>query len=150
MFRAVLAFLILFALPAAADPPQQRFPKWWQGQQAKELSLTTEQSNRIEEIFQNSLPRIRTAMDDWEAAQRELDKLVAGDRTTEMDVIRQLNKVQAFGTEVNRQRTLMTFRFYRELTPDQRLKVKAMFDRREQERRGRGRGDEPAHPPIKK
>ncbi len=150
MFRAVIALLVLFAVPAAAGPQQRGFPKWWQGDQAKELGLTGEQSNRIEDIFQNSLPRIRLAMDDWETAQRDLDRLVAGDKTTETDVVRQLNKVQAYGNEVNRQRTLMAFRFYRELTPDQRLKVKAMFDRREQERRGRGRGEPPTRPTIKK
>jgi Spy/CpxP family protein refolding chaperone len=44
----------------------------------------------------------------------------------------------------------MAFRFYRELTPEQRLKVKAMFDRREQERRGRGRSEPPTHPAVKK
>lgn len=140
---------MMFAIPAAAGPRQER-PRWWQGQQAKELGLSTEQSTKIEEIAQNSLPRIRTAMDDWEGAQRELDKMIAGDRTTETDVVRQLNKVQAYGNEVTRQRTLMFFRFYRELSPEQRLKVKAMFERRDQDRRGRGRGEPSTRPAIKK
>jgi hypothetical protein len=118
MFRAVIALLVLFAVPATAGPPQQRFPKWWQGQQAKELGLTTEQSN-------------------------------SGDRTTETDVIQKLIQVQAASNEINRQFVLMLFREYRELRPDQRVKVKEMFDRRDQDRRGRGRGD-PPRPPIKK
>jgi len=149
MFRAVIALLVLFAVPATAGPPQQRFPKWWQGQPAKELGLTAEQSNRIEDIHQSALPRFQAAMQDRDTAQKELDKLISGDRTTETEVIQKLIQVQAASNEINRQFVLMLFRQYRELRPDQRIKVKEMFDRRDQDRRGRGRGDAP-RPPIKK
>jgi Spy/CpxP family protein refolding chaperone len=144
MFRAVIAFLLFVALPASAGEPQQPF-KWWQGQQARELGLTGEQSTRIEAIHQAALPRVQTAMEDVEHAQQELSKLIAGDKTTEMDVVRQLNIVQAARSEVDRQMTLMLFRFYRELSPDQRLKVKALRDRWQHERRDR-RSDPPQRP----
>ncbi len=144
MFRALLAFLLLFALPATSlaaprsdegkEPPQDH--KWWQGQPAKDLGLTGDQSARIEEIYQATFPRIQAVMADLEQAQKDLNKLIAGDRTTEMDVVRQLNQVNTSRSEVSRQMTLMLFRFYRELTPDQRLKVKAMMDAR-RERGGR-------------
>ncbi len=151
MFRAIVAFLLLIALPATVfaghsdgrgEPPQDH--KWWQGQQARELGLGADQSARIEDIYQAAFPRIQAAMAKLEQAQQDLNKLVAGDKTTEMDVVLQLSQVTGARAEVSRQMTLMLFRFYRELTPEQRLKVKAMFDaRRERERRGGRRGDPP-------
>jgi Spy/CpxP family protein refolding chaperone len=158
MFRAVIAFLLMFVLPAGSlalpandrsDAPQDH--KWWQGQRAKELGLTGDQSARIERIYQAALPRLESAGEDVKQSQKELSRLVSADKTTEVDVVRQLNQVQAVRNELDRQWTLTLFRFYRELNPDQRLKVKAMFDaRREQERRGGRRGEPPQRPPIKK
>lgn len=150
MFRAAIVFLLLFALPAGADSPQQRSRKWWTGPTAKELGLTDEQSAKIDAIFETSMPRIRMANQDFQSAQKELNKLVAGDKTTETDVVRQLVQTQAARSEMDRQYTLMLFRFYRELSPEQRLKVRAMFDRREQERREGRRGQPTERPPIKR
>jgi Spy/CpxP family protein refolding chaperone len=158
MFRAAIAFLLMFVLPAGSlalrangrsEAPQDH--KWWQGQRAKELGLTGDQSARIERIYQAALPRLESGGEDVKQSQKELSRLVSADKTTEVDVVRQLNQVQAARNELDRQWTLTLFRFYRELNPDQRLKVKAMFDaRREQERRGGRRGEPPQRPPIKK
>jgi Spy/CpxP family protein refolding chaperone len=146
MFRAVIAFLLLLAWPAAASPPPQGF-KWWQGPRAKELGLTSDQSAKIEEIFQAALPRLKTASEDVDRFQKDLSRLISADKTTEMDVVRQLGQVQAARNELDRQRTLMLFRMYRELSPDQR---KALRDRWEHERREGRRGQPPQRPPIKK
>ena len=149
MFRAAIALLLLFSLPAAAGNPQERSRKWWIGPQAKELGLSEQQSSRIDGIYQASLPRIETAMQDLESAQKELNRVIAGDMTTEIEVIRQLNLVSTARAERDRQFTLMLFRFYQELRPDQRVKVRAMFERREQDRREGRRGDNP-RAPVKK
>jgi len=146
MFRLAIVFVLLFSLPAAAGSPQERFRKWWTGQQARELGLTNEQSMKIDQIFETSSPRIHMAWQDAEKARQDLNKLIAGEKTTETDVIRQLVQTQAARNELDRQYTLMLFRFNQELTPEQRLKVKAMDDRR---REGR-RGQPPQRPPIKK
>lgn len=152
MFRAALVALAMLAsvasVAAAEGPPQDH--KWWQGQRARELGLTKDQSDKIESIWSTSYPRFQAAMDDFQGAQRELDRLLAGDRTTEGDVVRELVKVQGLRNEASRQLTLMLYRFYRELSPEQRQRVKAMFDRqREEQRRGR-RGDPPQRPVVKK
>ncbi len=150
MFRVAIAFVLLFSLPAAAGNPQERSRKWWLGTQAKELGLTADQSTTIDRLYEAAIPRVHTAMEDFQTAQRDLNKLIAGDKTTETDVIRQLVQTQAARNEFDRQVTLMLFRFYQQLTPDQRVKVRAMFERREQERREGRRGDPPARPPRKK
>lgn len=147
MFRAAIVFLLLFAVPAGAGAPQERFRKWWTGPQAKELGLTNDQSARIDKIFETSAPRIHIAWQDAENSRKELNQLIAGEKTTETDVVRKLNQAQAARSEADRQFTLMLFRFYQELSPEQRKKVQAMFDR--EQRRG-GRRGQPPPPPIKK
>jgi Spy/CpxP family protein refolding chaperone len=170
MFRAVIVLLLLSAVPAAAQsrqgrqpqarpaanrpspdrPPQDRH-KWWIGPQAKELGLSKDQSDKLEGIYQQVFPRLQAANADVDAAQKELDKIIGGDRTTEVDVVRQLNLVQVARNEGNRQFVLMLFRMNRELTPEQRAKAKALRDaRRDQERREGRRGEPPQRPPIKK
>ncbi len=170
MFRAAIAIVLLSAPPALAQnahagaaqrrpavdrttqdrSPQDRH-KWWVGPPAQELGLTADQSKRIEDIYQSMFPRIQASMQDVDASQKELDKIIAGDKTTEVDVVRQLNLVQVARNEVNRQLVLMLYRMNRELTPEQRAKAKALRDRREQERREGRRGDPPQQrPPVKK
>ena len=154
MFRVVIVFLLLFSLPAAAGSPQERARrKWWTGTQAQELGLTNEQSRTIESIHQQAFPRIEQGVRDLDGAQKELNQLIVGDKTTEMDVVRQINIVQAARNELNRQFVLMLYRQYRELRADQRAKLKAMQDRerRRQEERREGRRDQPPQrPPINK
>jgi Spy/CpxP family protein refolding chaperone len=169
MFRAVTVLLLLSAVPAGAQPPQGRPPqgrvsadrpspdrppqdrhKWWIGPQGKELGLSKDQSDKLEGIYQQVFPRVQAAMQDVDTAQKDLDRIIAGDRTTEVDVVRQLNLVQVARNEMSRQYVLMLFRMNRELTPDQRAKAKALRDRREQERREGRRGEPPQRPPIKK
>ena len=60
------------ASPLAAQA-QGKF-KWWQSDRYKtELMLTTEQSKRLEEIFQNALPALRAQMKTLETAETELE-----------------------------------------------------------------------------
>ena len=136
MLRVAIALFLLFAMPVAAVTAQERSRKWWMGPQAKELGLSTDQSSRIDRIYEAAAPRIHMAWQDAEKAQQELDRLIAGEKTTETDVVRQLVQVQAIRNELDRQYTLMLFRFNQELTPEQRMKVKAMFDRGREGRRG--------------
>jgi Spy/CpxP family protein refolding chaperone len=127
--------------------------KWWQADDTKaQLGLTNDQSVKIEEIWQAAVPRLRATFDDIDRYDKQLSKLLSANETTEMDVIRQLNLVQVAKNEADRQRTLMLFRMQRVLTYDQRMKLKTLRERWEQER-GRGRrGDPPPRPgtPIKK
>ncbi len=150
MFRVAIAIVLLFSMPAAAGSPQERMRKWWVGPQAHELGLSDAQSRSIEAIHQQAVPRLEQAMQDLDNAQKELNRLIAADKTTEMDVVRQINIVQAARNELNRQFVLMLYRQYRELRPDQRVKVREMFERREQERRDGRRGQSQDRPPIKK
>lgn len=134
--------------PANGPPPQRL--EWWQREETRtEIGLRKDQAGKIEEIYQGLLPRLRSSSDDRARAEEQLSKLFSSNTATEDDVVRQLNQVQAARNEVDRQRTLMLFRINRVLTPEQRAKLRAFYDRMNRERReGAGRGD-PPRPPKK-
>ena len=75
LFRraAALAALLLFlAAPASAQRG-----KWWQDERfRRELTLTPEQSLRLEEIFQKHQPMLRQRMEALDSAEGVFDRLV--------------------------------------------------------------------------
>ena len=58
------------ALPAAGQG------KWWQSEEYKrELRLTTEQSKRLEEIFQAAVPTLKSLKKALDQAESEFERL---------------------------------------------------------------------------
>lgn len=161
MARVIILFALFVALqPGAALAQRNRPPappqgasapqgfKWWQSDNTRnELGLTSDQSAKIEDIFQSVMPRLRLAFEDIDRGERQLSKLISANDTTEVDVVRQLGVLQVAKNEADRQRTLMLFRMQRVLTPDQRTKFKAMRERWQQEREQRGRRGTDGPPP---
>lgn len=132
LLRRSFALLLLFfflAAPAAA----QRF-KWWQSERyQRELGLTQEQSRRLEEIFQKSLPSLNVQKKAFDDAEKEFERLVqlADDNA----VLDQVSRVEAARSELNKSRTLMLLRMRRALTTDQWVKLGAL---QAADERGRG------------
>src|SRR5262245_6963843 len=118
----------LLGVPASA----QGF-KWWHDDMfRKELGLTSEQSSRLEGIFQQSLPALRKHKDALDRAQAEFDRLVehAADNT----VMEQVNQVEAARAELNKSRVMMLLRMRRSLTTDQWAKFTALQQQRDANR----------------
>ena len=71
------------ALPAAGQG------KWWQAEDYKrELRLTPEQSKKLEEIFQASVPTLKSLKKALDQAETEFDRLVErGDDGSVMDQV---------------------------------------------------------------
>lgn len=137
--------LVLMAFaPVGADneAQAQRF-KWWQDDKVRgELRLTTDQSAKIEEIFQAALPKQRTLKEKLDRLETRLSELVGGS-ATEAEVMKQVSEVEAIRSELGTARTLLLFRIQRVLSPDQRAKFKTLHDqeraRHDQGPHGRGR-----------
>jgi Spy/CpxP family protein refolding chaperone len=146
--------MVILAAPALAQPPaqppahqpagrperttaQEQPPsrKWWQNPRAGELGLTSEQSRRIEEIFQATLPTLKTCNSELERRESRLNAMVSASGVTEVEVSRQIDQVEASRSEMSKERTLMLFRMYQVLTPEQRERVKAMYEQWERDRR---------------
>ena len=126
---AVAALVALCVAPALAQRG-----KWWQDERFQtELSLTTEQSTRLEEVFQKTLPTLRQRMRALDRAEDEFDRLVeSGD---DASVLEHVEIVEATRAELNKTRTVMLLRMRRSLTADQWATFTALADERNRRRR---------------
>ncbi len=120
----------------------KRPPKWWVDDKSRaELGITDQQSAEIERIFSTSLPPLRAARQELDQLETTLAQTIKDGVADPAVVKRQVGKVEDLRAELNKGRTLMLYRMHRVLTAEQRQKLQAMFDRRQQERGG-GRGRE--------
>ena len=137
-----LLILCLLALPALA-PAQGASPssraerhKWWLSEDVKtQVGLTAPQSQELEAIFQSVLPRLRSGWEELERLEQDVSKLMTDAVADEGRVSTAVDRAESARASLNKTRTLMLFRMYRVLTPDQRVKLKSFHDRRERERR---------------
>ncbi len=120
--------------------------KWWQSDRfQQELTLTSEQVARLEEIFQSLQPTLRTQKETLDKLEARLTKVINDPRSDEAAVLHVLEKVEAARGELSKSRTLLNFRMRRLLTTDQDLKMKALHEQWERERRNRS-GQPPQKP----
>jgi Spy/CpxP family protein refolding chaperone len=109
---------------------------WWKAAETRaELGISDKQSKDIDEVFQSTYPSLRAAKDELD----KLDELVArtmkegtADITTVKQQVGQAEQARAILATT---RTMMLYRMHRILSPEQRAKLDAMFERREAERR---------------
>jgi Spy/CpxP family protein refolding chaperone len=121
---AVLALFVVGAAVWAAPASAQR-GKWWHDDTFKrELGLTTEQSARLEDIFQKTAPVLRQRMQALDRAEEVFDRLV--EKGDDAAVMGQVESVEAARADLNKERTLMLLRMRRALTADQWAKFTAL------------------------
>ena len=121
------AVLVAVALPAAGQG------KWWQSEEyIRELRLTPEQSKKLEEVFQASVPTLKSLKKSLDQAESEFERLL--ERGDDGSVMDQVERVEAARAELNKQHTLMMLRMKRVLTTEQWTKFNAMHQTAERER----------------
>jgi Spy/CpxP family protein refolding chaperone len=121
--------------PPVPNQPPQRFIWWRSEQYQKNLGLSADQVNRLEAMFQSVLPELRKGRDDLDHHEAELSRLIESG-ADETLVIRQLDKVEAIRSRVNKTRQLLLLHHRQVLTPEQRVKLAQA----ERERAGRPPG----------
>ena len=89
--------------------------------------LTADQVSRLEAIWQAALPELRKGRDDLDRQEAELSRLIEMN-ADETVVTRQVDKVEAIRAHLNKARTLVLLHHRQLLTPEQRVKLKAMRD----------------------
>ena len=133
-FASTTALGVLMVLLAA--PAYAQRGKWWQDDRFKrDLGLTTDQSGRLEEIFQKTQPTLREKMQALDQAEDQFDRLV--EKGDDASVMQFMETVEAARADLNKTRTMMLLRMRRSLTADQWAKFTALAE----QRRDRGRGD---------
>ena len=139
----VCALLLAAASPGLAQPPRETHPggpppgapNWWNSDPIKrEVKLTDEQSARIEQVFQASLPQLRSSKEELDRQEAVLSKLMAGSVADEAEVMLAIDRVETARYTMSKARTMMLFRINRLLTPEQRAKLEAIHRRNEAER----------------
>jgi Spy/CpxP family protein refolding chaperone len=142
--RGRLAALAAVAIGTAAvwaHPAAAQGFKWWQSEAfSHELGLTTDQSTKIEAIFQHTLPVLRKQKEALDKAEADFNQTI--EASDDAQVMAQVGVVEAARSELNKSRTMMLLRMRRVLTPDQRVK----FVMLQQQTRNHGRAGDTHRP----
>jgi Spy/CpxP family protein refolding chaperone len=134
--RGLVAAVLLLALAAPVRGQSFGFPWWRDAQFQRDLSLTSDQTARIENLFQSTVGALRSKKAELDQQEDELSRLIAAN-ADEALVTRQVDKVEAIRATLNKMRTLQLLHIRQVLTPDQRTKLNRIHDQWEKDHRRR-------------
>lgn len=144
LFICLILSLFVFA---AAQPAAAQGYKWWQMERfQKDLTLTQEQIDRLEAIFQTAEPSLRAQKAALDKYEYKLSKVIADPASDEAMVLQAAERVEAARAELSRTRTLQLFRMRRVLSDEQNVKMKEMHDADRRERDRRPKSQQPDRP----
>jgi Spy/CpxP family protein refolding chaperone len=109
--------------------------KWWQQERfQRELQLGADQISRIEEVFQAAIPELRQQKKALDQLETRLSRLIdtSADETA---VMQEADRVEAARADLSKARTRMLLRIRRVLTAEQRVKLGALHEEWERERK---------------
>jgi len=135
---SVLAVLVVASAtaPFEAGAQNRRPHRWWQSDEVTALlGLSGDQAANLERIYQNTLPKMHDSYHRLNAEERTLSRMIANMQVEEIDITRQIDRVEAARSELSKTRTLMVFRMYRVLDPAQRTALKEWMDLKPDRRR---------------
>jgi Spy/CpxP family protein refolding chaperone len=135
----LLPAAFVLALAAQVHGQSFGFPWWRDTQFQKDLNLTTEQSTRIDGVFQSTVNLLRQKKVELDQQEAELSRLIAAN-ADEGVVTRQVDKVEGIRANLNKMRTLMLLRMRQVLSPDQRVQLNKLHEQWEKDHR-RPHGD---------
>jgi Spy/CpxP family protein refolding chaperone len=132
--RGWLAVLLLVAMTASVRAQSFGFPWWRDAQFQKDLSLTSDQSARIDSVFQSTISLLRQKRQELDQQEAELSRLIAAN-ADEATVVKQVDKVEGIRASLNKHRTLMLLRMRQVLSPDQRVKLNKLYEDRQKDQK---------------
>jgi len=138
--RALCAALLVLALAAPLRGQSFGFPWWRDAQFQRDLSLTPDQTARIENLFQSTITELRAKKSELDKQEDELSRMIAANGD-EASVIRQVDRVEAIRANLNKMRTLQLVHIRQMLTPAQLKKLNQLHDQWEKDHPRGGRGD---------
>lgn len=141
--KLFICLMLSAVVLGAATPAAAQGFKWWQTERfQKELALTSEQTTRIEGIYQTAQPLLRAQKEAFDRREEKLSKVIADPKSDEAAVVQATDRLELARNEMSRTRTLMFFRIRRVLNDDQLTKLNAMHehDRKQRERERKGKG----------
>jgi len=128
----LVAILLSLAFAAPGRAQSFGFPWWRDAQFQKDLSLSPEQSARIDSVFQSSVTLLRQKKAELDLQEAELSRLIAAN-AEEAVVVRQVDKVESIRATLNKNRTLMLLHMRQVLSPDQRVRLNKLHEQWEKD-----------------
>ena len=125
---------VVFLLALAAPVHGQSFGfAWWKDARfQRDLGLSADQSSRIDAIFQAAISQLRPKKAELDKQEELLSQqIVAG--ADEALVTRQVDKVEAIRSHMNKMRTLMLLKERQVLSPEQRVKLSKLHEQWERD-----------------
>jgi Spy/CpxP family protein refolding chaperone len=117
-----------------ADTQKDRKHKWWSSPEGRaEFGLSEAQSRDLEAIFQQTLPEMKASKADVDRYQQQLTRLLSEASAKESVVLKAIDQLEVAQSALSRTRTIMLYRMYRLLSPEQRAKVQAYYERKAKE-----------------
>ena len=122
--RLAAAFIAIttcvFVSAAAAQEPDRQEP-WWRSPAVRsQIALTSEQAERIEAIYRESLPDRRRLRQQATSLRNQVVGLLAIGTMSEAQAVPLISRLYAVDKQRNVARTMMLVRMRRVLTPAQR------------------------------
>ena len=133
----------VFALALAAPVHGQSFGfAWWKDAQfQRDLSLSADQTAKIDAIFQAAISQLRPKAEELTKQEELLSQQIAAG-ADETLVTKQIDRVEAIRAHLNKMRTLMLLKERQVLSPDQRVKLNKLHEQWERDhKRPSGRND---------
>jgi Spy/CpxP family protein refolding chaperone len=113
--------------------------EWWNDAEVqKELTLSADKIRRINDFVVRRNAELRPMVDEFFKQVGELDKMTRARVVDESTYSLQVMRVENARARLNETRTLMLYRIFKELNPEQHQKLQDILDRR-YNRGGRGR-----------
>ena len=130
--RRVAPGILVLALAAPVHAQSFGFPWWRDAQFQKDLSLSADQSARIDSVFQSTITLLRQKKAELDQQEAELSRLIAAN-ADEAVVVRQVDKVEGIRANLNKNRTLMLLHMRQVLSPDQRVRLNKLHEQWEKD-----------------
>jgi Spy/CpxP family protein refolding chaperone len=136
----LLPALVVLALAAPLHGQSFGFAWWKDAQFQHDLGLTADQSARIDAVFQTAIAQLRPKKQELDAQEELLSQQIAAG-ADEVLVTRQVDRVEAIRSQMNKMRTLMLLKERQVLSPDQRIKLNKLHEQWERDHKRPSRGD---------
>lgn len=117
--------------PSSSSNGSQMGPwEWWNdGGVQKELGLSADKVKQIDEYFQRRNRDLKPLVDLLTREKQDLDRMTQAATTDESVYSLQVFRVESLAARLRESRTMMLYRMFRSLQPDQYKKLQDILDR---------------------
>ena len=118
--------------------------EWWNDAEVqREIGLAPDKIKRIDDFYQRRNKELEPIVQEFLKQSSELDQMTRAAVTDQATYTLQVLRVEALLSHLRQSRTIMLYRMYLQLKPDQYKKLQDIFARH---RFGRGRGPSNSSP----